>query len=49
MAENSTYTPPKVWQWNENNGGRFRKSGSSNDTAQVISIRRPARAVSTAA
>ena len=23
MAENSTYTPPKVWQWDKNNGGRF--------------------------
>jgi len=23
MAENSTYTPPKVWQWNKANGGRF--------------------------
>ncbi len=23
MAENSTYTPPKVWQWNKKNGGRF--------------------------
>ena len=23
MAENSTYTPPKVWQWNKESGGRF--------------------------
>lgn len=23
MAENSTYTPPKVWQWNKGSGGRF--------------------------
>ncbi len=23
MAENSTYTPPQVWQWNKKNGGRF--------------------------
>jgi GST-like protein len=23
MAENNTYTPPKVWQWNKKNGGRF--------------------------
>jgi len=23
MAENSTYTPAKVWQWNKKNGGRF--------------------------
>jgi GST-like protein len=23
MGENSTYTPPKVWQWNKKNGGRF--------------------------
>jgi GST-like protein len=23
MAENSTYTPPKVWQWEKGNGGRF--------------------------
>ncbi len=23
MTENSTYTPPKVWQWNKANGGRF--------------------------
>ena len=23
MAENSTYTPPKVWQWNTASGGRF--------------------------
>lgn len=23
MAENTTYTPPKVWQWNKKNGGRF--------------------------
>jgi GST-like protein len=20
---NSTYTPPKVWQWQQNNGGKF--------------------------
>ena len=23
MAENSTYTPPKVWQWDKESGGRF--------------------------
>lgn len=23
MAENSSYTPPKVWQWNTASGGRF--------------------------
>lgn len=23
MAENRTYTPPKVWQWNKESGGRF--------------------------
>src|SRR5713101_1715781 len=23
MAESSTYTPPKVWQWNKDSGGRF--------------------------
>jgi len=23
MAANSTYTPPKVWQWNKASGGRF--------------------------
>lgn len=23
MADNSTYTPPKVWQWNKGSGGRF--------------------------
>ena len=23
MAENSTYTPPKVWQWDKASGGRF--------------------------
>ncbi len=23
MAENSPYTPPKVWQWNTASGGRF--------------------------
>lgn len=23
MAANSTYTPPKVWQWNKGGGGRF--------------------------
>lgn len=23
MAESSTYTPPKVWQWNTATGGRF--------------------------
>lgn len=25
MAENSTYTPPKVWQWDKESGGRFAK------------------------
>ncbi len=25
MAENSTYTPPKVWQWDQESGGRFAK------------------------
>ncbi len=25
MAENGTYTPPKVWQWTKENGGRFAK------------------------
>ncbi len=23
MAENNTYTPPKVWQWDKESGGRF--------------------------
>ena len=23
MSENSTYTPPKVWQWDKESGGRF--------------------------
>jgi len=23
MTANSTYTPPKVWQWNKASGGRF--------------------------
>ena len=23
MAEDSTYTPPKVWQWDKESGGRF--------------------------
>ena len=23
MAETASYTPPKVWQWNKENGGRF--------------------------
>ena len=25
MAENNTYTPPKVWQWDKESGGRFAK------------------------
>ncbi len=25
MAENTTYTPPKVWQWDKESGGRFAK------------------------
>ncbi len=25
MAENTTYTPPKVWQWDQESGGRFAK------------------------
>ena len=25
MAENNTYTPPKVWQWDQESGGRFAK------------------------
>ena len=25
MTDNLTYTPPKVWQWNTENGGRFAK------------------------
>ena len=25
MAENNTYTPPKVWQWYQESGGRFAK------------------------
>jgi len=25
MTEQSTYTPPKVWQWDSENGGRFSK------------------------
>ena len=36
MAENSTYTPPKVWQWDKESGGRFAKinrpiSGATHD------------------
>ena len=36
MAENSTYTPPKVWQWDKESGGRFANinrpvSGSTHD------------------
>ena len=36
MAENTTYTPPKVWQWDKESGGRFAKinrpiSGATHD------------------
>ena len=36
MAENSTYTPPTVWQWDKESGGRFAKinrpiSGATHD------------------
>ena len=36
MAENSIYTPPKVWQWDKESGGRFAKinrpiSGATHD------------------
>ena len=37
MAENGTYTPPKVWQWNTESGGRFANinrpiAGATHDT-----------------
>src|SRR5215510_13890139 len=37
MAENITYTPPKVWQWNKDSGGRFANinrpiAGATHDT-----------------
>ena len=25
MAENDTFIPPKVWQWDKESGGRFAK------------------------
>ena len=41
MAENGTYTPPKVWQWNTESGGRFANinrpiAGATHDTALPV-------------
>ena len=42
MAENSTYTPAKVWQWNKKNGGQF--ANINRPTAGATHDRAPGRA-----